>query len=276
MRRSVPANTGCGSAASTTSSPACGSTPPYRWRPAIAWCCGIPGRIATVAGAAVLDTMPDAEGAGRAGPAAPTPRGPDPRRSAGFAPRTWRSAPDCRSNPRSQSVTDAGGERAGDWFVDASVATELRGRAAACVTDHHAVAPTERGIPFGGSRSRVGGDGRPTRIVARDHSPISSSTAGACGIEPMRATPPTPTRPAGCSRPSASIRSHLRHPTTSRSRVHSSARGALIELDGIYFTADAVAAARAMVDRRVAREGFAHHRRRARRARVRRASTWSR
>ena len=144
------------------------------------------------------------------------------------------------------AVAAGGGERVGEWFVDTVIATALREQTRARVADHHATAPTELGIPVADLARTLGvtadqlesllatsDDLAIDRGCVRDRAHAGDPTdtdAARALLATLGATPLAPPAPADLALARALVR-----------------RGALVELDGIYFTTGAVAAARTLV-----------------------------
>jgi selenocysteine-specific elongation factor len=143
-------------------------------------------------------------------------------------------------------VTSADGERVGEWFVASAVASDLRDQAAARVADHHSNAPADLGIPSAelARALRITTEQLesllvPTTALVIDRGYVRHrSHAGDPGetdaarvlLAAIGETPLAPRPPDDLALARALVRT-----------------GALVELDGIYFTAEAVASARAMV-----------------------------
>ncbi len=212
------------------------------------------GAEATVAGAEILDVMPSrrtAEAPARLAQPLGTrvlETGWVPR--AGLDARTGMS-PDAAS----AALLAAGGEAVGDWLVAADLATAQRTRAVALIADHHRDHPNETGMPITdlARALELGADQVSALLatdaerlaiehgLARDRAHVGSAAmtdAGRALVDALATTPLAPPPPPDL--------------TVARALTR---EGVLVELDGIYFTAAAIDAARALVIRALADRG---------------------
>ena len=203
------------------------------------------GSNRTVAGAAVLDTKP----ARRALDAPARLRQPLGARilESGWVPLDdLERRTGLPSDAAIALVIEAGGEPVGPWLVEPTLAARLRELGSARVADHHASAPTATGIPLSelAQLLAIGVDQLEALVVStpelaidrgfvrqRTHAgdPADSDAARAllAALDEIPLAPPMP---------------------DDRSLAKELVRaGRLIEIDGIYFTAAAVATARALV-----------------------------
>jgi Selenocysteine-specific translation elongation factor len=140
----------------------------------------------------------------------------------------------------------AGGESVGDWIVRADAATEARARANTAVATHHRDHPMEAGLPVAEvARELHVGVPQIEALLAtvnalvveqgqvRDRSHIGRASTSDAGIEMVAALAETPLAPPAPS-----------DLAVARALVRESV---LVELDGIYFTNDALDAARTLV-----------------------------
>ena len=203
------------------------------------------GAKATVAGAVVLDVTPIR----KAADAPDRLRRPLGERilADGWVPR---AGLDARTGLPVEAATAlllaAGGERIGDWIVRADTATEARDHAHTAVATHHRDHPTEAGrsvaelarelhvdVPQAEALLATVDDLVVEQSRVRDRSHVGRASTSDTGIELMAIladTPLAPPAPADLAVARALVR-----------------EGELVELDGIYFTADALDAARTLV-----------------------------
>ena len=203
------------------------------------------GSHRTVAGATVLDTMPTR----KALDAPARLRRPLGARilATGWVPLVEL---ELRTGEPTESavtlLTNAGGERIGEWFVDTAVATDLREHASACITERHTAAPAELGIALVDLAHTLG-------VTADQLESLLTTTAEFVidrGFVRNRTHASDLTDTVAATTLLAALGEHPLAPPTPEDLALARAlvrTGALIELDGIYFTADAVAAARATV-----------------------------
>ncbi len=211
------------------------------------------GAEATVAGAEVLDVRPTR----RAMDASARLRQPLGSRllEAGWIPvagldaRTG-LAPDAAA----ATVLAAGGEVIGAWIVASEVAADLRARVVTIVADHHRDQPNDRGLPLVELARRLGleldhAEALVTTVagivvehgLARDanHTGGTADTdAGREMVDALAATPLSPPPPTDLATARALVRERV-----------------LVDLDGVYFTADALDQARALVIEALASRG---------------------
>lgn len=209
-----------------------------------------PGRDTTVAGAEVLDLDPTS----RARDAAATLALPlDQRvlvahpwlRGADLAPLLGCSAPDAEAILTTM-VTSGGAARVGEWVVATPVLGHLREEAAARVRRHHDEQPHDAGLETSVLAAALGvtadqlraalvavPDLEVTRGVVRhsSHSAASTTAEAQALVDALGATPFAPPTPEALGAPPALVRSLVRE-------------GVLVDLDGVVFSAAALALAR--------------------------------
>lgn len=211
------------------------------------------GRDRTVAGATVLDVDPVTRGPAAAaaldGPLGVRLLGRGWLPAAGLGPLTGLPAADAAAR-----LADAGAERIGPWFVARATADAARATVAARVQAHHRDRPTERGVPVTAlaRATRLSPDQVEALVAATSDLAVTEGTvhaadhigdpttspAGRALIATLAATPLAPPAPGDLALARTLERA-----------------GALVEVDGIWFTADAVADARARVVAAIADRG---------------------
>jgi len=213
-----------------------------------------PGRERTVAGAEVLD----AEARGRAADAPAylgLPLGArlvrahqwlaiaDVPRLAGLAARDVDAFV-------AEVVSSGAAERAGDWLVDPETRARLREDARVRVTEHHRRVPTDPGLELAALASALRVDAGRVRAaladtpglvvehgVVRDDAHVTSaaeSPEARALVAALDASPFSPPSPADVGAPIALVRALVRD-------------GVLVDIDGVIFTAAALADARQRV-----------------------------
>jgi selenocysteine-specific elongation factor len=212
-----------------------------------------PGSDTTVAGLEVLDVVPPR----RAADAPARLASPAGSRvlAAGWVPLAGLDARTGLAPAAARALlVAAGGEPVGAWIVDGVVAEAARARLRAAVARHHADHPEAVGLPIGDAARATGLDAarvealastEPTVVVtqgcvrARAHAgSAATSAAGRALLEKIRAAEFAPEAPTD--------------PALARALVR---EGALVEVGGIHFAPEALAAARDRVVAALAERG---------------------
>ncbi|MGZ6906844.1 MAG: selenocysteine-specific translation elongation factor [Acidimicrobiia bacterium] len=199
----------------------------------------------TIAGAEVLDVAPTPR-AGDAPPRLALPLGARILAGGWIETATLPARTGLEPAAALDAVRAAGGEPVGRWTVDRDRADRMRGAITEVVTEHHRSAPTDPGVAVAAVGRRLGlepeqveqlvtgvatltvAEGRVRHVDHRsdaDASPEARALVAEQGREPFAPPPPADVALA-------------------RTLVRA---GALVEIDGLYFTAAAVAEARARV-----------------------------
>jgi len=188
-------------------------------------------RQATIGGAVVLDVAP----ARRTADA--VERLPLPLGARVLAARPWCSRADVERLAGDAAALDGFAERAGEWYVAPAELARVRARAAELARDGWpSMAAVAAGCGIDGARLRAAlGDDQPFLSPLED--PDAQHLLRALDLEPF-APPP----PAELGAPPALVRALVQ-------------AGALVDLDGVVFTATAVDEARARIARAVVDRG---------------------